>query len=157
MNGIRGYFLSVVAAAVICAIANSLSIKGTSQAVVKLMTGILLTFTVIRPLGQLELKDVSAFLPSYSQEAEAAAADGEFFAKETIADIIKAESEAYILDKAAALNAELAVEVTVSDTEMPLPASVRLQGNVSPYARQRLQSVISQDLGIPEEEQLWME
>lgn len=157
MDGIRGYFLCVVAAAIICAVAGSLSIKGTSKAVVKLISGIFLTFTVIRPLAQLDLDDASAFLPSYSREAEAASAEGEFFANEALADIIKAESEAYILDKAAALNAALSVEVTVSDAEMPLPVSARLHGNVSPYVRQRLQSVISQDLGIPEEEQLWMQ
>lgn len=155
MDVIRQYFLSVVTAAVFCGIVNSLTKKRTSQAVVKLLAGIFLTFTVIRPLAQLDLEDVK--LPSFTDDAQYAALEGEILARETMVDIIKSETEAYILDKAGALDAELSVEVFLSKEDTPIPVSVRLSGSISPYGKQRLQAIISSDLGIPEEDQLWME
>lgn len=157
MEEIRKYLLSVVVAAVCCGIISSLTKKGSSHGILKLLTGIFLTFTLIRPLARLELKDVTSFLPTFSHKAEEAAADGKIFAWEAAASIIKEESEAYILDKAEALNVSITAEVTLDESDIPAPASVRLCGNVSPYIRQRLQSIIAQDLGIPQEDQIWME
>ena len=55
MDSIRQYLLSITAAAVICAIINALSgKKGTTSAVVKLLSGLFLTLSVISPLLNLE-------------------------------------------------------------------------------------------------------
>jgi hypothetical protein len=59
------------------------------------------------------------------------------------------------LDKAQALNTALEVEVTLSDDEIPIPVKVRLSGKVSPYAKGRLQQIISEELGIERENQIW--
>jgi hypothetical protein len=68
---------------------------------------------------------------------------------------IKARSEAYILDKAAELALSVEVEVTLSNDEIPLPVSVRVSGKASNYAKSRLQAIITQDLGINKEHQVW--
>ena len=70
-----------------------------------------------------------------------------------MADIIKAETEAYILDKASQLNVELSVEVTIDEEN--IPTAVTLSGEVSPYARRQLQEIIESDLGIAKENQRW--
>ena len=55
----------------------------------------------------------------YMDDAEDAAAMGENLARDSMADIIKEETEAYILDKAADLHANLRVEVTVGEDNLP--------------------------------------
>ena len=68
---------------------------------------------------------------------------------------IKAQTEAYILDKAAALEVTLLVEVEMSDEPIPVPCGVRLAGDVSPHAKNKLSGIITEDLGIEKERQQW--
>ena len=88
-------------------------------------------------------------------DAEDAAAMGENLARDSMADIIKEETEAYILDKAADLHANLRVEVAVGEDN--LPAAVTISGEASPYARRQIQAMIANDLGISKENQKWKE
>lgn len=155
MDALRQYVISVVAAAIVCGIVTGVMKEGTAQAVVKLICGLFLTFAVLRPIARLDLADLGNFGLSLSRDAEQAAAVGENLARDALADIIKRETEAYILDKAAALNLSLEAEVTVSDSDPPVPMAVRISGNASPYARLRLQNLIQEELGISKENQLW--
>jgi len=50
---------------------------------------------------------------------------------------------------------KLDVEVELGDCE-PVPASVRITGPASPYARTQLQKRITDELGIPKERQQWI-
>lgn len=70
-------------------------------------------------------------------------------------EIIKAEAEAYILDKAGSYGLQLEVCVTLREDDIPVPESVCIAGAVSPYARTRLEILIENELGIPKERQLW--
>lgn len=90
----------------------------------------------------------------YMDDAEDAAAMGENLARDSMADIIKEETEAYILDKAADLHANLRVEVTIGEDN--LPAAVTISGEASPYARRQIQAMIANDLGISKENQKWI-
>lgn len=155
MEDLRQYVISVVVAAILCGIVTGLIRNGTAKEIVKLVCGIFLAFTVIHPIAGFDIASLSDFRFSYSEDAAQAAALGENLADESLRDIIKTESEAYILDKAEALNAELTVEITVSDDDTPVPISAKLCGEISPYARQQLQSILQSDLGIAKENQLW--
>ena len=79
---------------------------------------------------------------------------GENLARDSMADIIKEETEAYILDKAADLHANLRVEVAVGEDN--LPAAFTISGEASPYARRQIQAMIANDLGISKENQKWI-
>ena len=94
------------------------------------------------------------FSLGYMGDAEDAAAMGENLARDSMADIIKEETEAYILDKAADLHANLHVEVIVGEDN--LPTAVTLSGEASPYARRQIQAIIANDLGISKENQKWI-
>lgn len=157
MDSIRAYLLSVIAAALICGIINRiLDGKGANGAVSKLMTGLFMAFTLISPVLELRFDTISDFTAAYASDADAAAAAGVSVTKIALKDIIKSRTEAYILDKAAAMNVSLSVEVTLSDDEIPSPISVRLSGSVAPYAKIRLQSILEDDLGIDKEHQTWI-
>lgn len=156
MEGLKAYLVSVTAASIICGIVNSLAgKKGTVSSVLKLLTGLFLALTVIRPVIRLSISEFDLYLDSITAKADAAVADGEIIAFQELAAIIKTETEAYILDKAASLGVDLEVEVILSDTAPPLPTEVLLTGAVSPYAKVQLSEMIAAELGIPREAQRW--
>ena len=76
-------------------------------------------------------------------------------AYQAMTELIKEKSQAYILDKAAELDASITADVTISEEELPKPLSVVISGQVSPYNRKRLESILETDLGIAKENQVW--
>lgn len=155
MELLRHTILAVTAAALICGILSGLVQNGAAKELIKLLAGLFMTVTLLGPLLKLDLSKFDWDLQSYIQEGESQAAQGQAIAEEAKRSIIKAEAEAYILDKAAALDAELTVEVTLGQGEDPAPQGAVLYGTVSPYARRQLEQVMATDLGIPLEEQRW--
>lgn len=120
----------------------------------KLICGLFLAYTVLSPISRVDFSNLPDFSLGYMGDAEDAAAMGENLARDSMADIIKEETEAYILDKAADLHANLHVEVTVGEDN--LPTAVTLSGEASPYARRQIQAIIANDLGIAKENQKWI-
>ncbi len=157
MEALRQYLLSVTAAALICGILDKLLAgKGTAAAIGKMMAGIFLALTVISPFAKLKLDTLEDLTMDFRLEASEAVADGQMQTNSALADIIKQRTEAYILDKAEELCVALTVQVEISREEIPVPVSVRLQGNISPYAKGRLQKDIEDNLGVPKEKQIWI-
>lgn len=158
MEGIRNYLVSVIAASILCAcIRVFFDEKSSSGKVSRLICGLFLAFTVIAPVADIKITDFALFAVDLEAEARAVSAAGEEFSQNAMAQIIISKTEAYILDKAQAMGAELTVLVEIGDPAQPVPTRVQIRGNVSPYARSELQRIIAEDLGIPKEDQLWME
>lgn len=156
MDGIREYLISVTAAAVLCGILKSLiGEKGNSAAHVRLICGIFLALTVIRPLKELNLRDFSLLPAGLMEEARATSGEGEEYTRQAKEDLIKQQCEAYILDKAQTLEASIQVEILISQEGEPIPAGSIITGNLSPYARNQLSKTLEKDLGIPQEDQKW--
>lgn len=157
MDEIREYLIQVTAAALICGIINTIvGKKGSVAATVRVMTVILMTVTMASPLVKLRISGVSDFLRDIRFQSEAYTQQGSDASKETMQTIIKERAEAYILDKAASLGADIRVELVLSDDALPVPESVTLRGAVSPAGKRKLQEWIRDDLGIPLEEQKWI-
>lgn len=156
IEDIRNYLFSVVAAALICGIVKRLlGDKGIQGAVAKLLTGIFLALTVVSPLKKVSVGHLTDIMEDYRKDGLSAAAMGEEMTRQALAQSIKAKSEAYILDKAAALEVTLEVEVEVTDEDLPVPCQVYMKGRVSPYAKNKLSGIITDDLGIEKEHQIW--
>ena len=157
MEAVGRYIVSVSAAAILCGILKSiLPSKSTNATLLNLAYGIFLSLVAIQPLAKIDLDALPVIQDTYLAEAQAASAQGQFLAQDTLGDIIKSQAEAYILDKARKLNVNLVVEVTLSDGDPPAPTSVRLTGKISPYAKGCLETTIQEDLGIPKENQIWI-
>lgn len=157
MNGLGQYILSVGLAALIVGILTSFTdSKSATGTLIRMVCGLFLAFTVIKPVASLNFDHLEAFAQSYGEAGEASAARGEAIADEALREIIKQETEAYILDKAGSYQCQLSVEVTVGDGDVPVPDSVRISGSISPYARSQLQKFLEDELGIPKEQQLWI-
>lgn len=156
MTMLREYLIGVVAAALICCLVKALAgEKGTAAAVIKMLCGVYLCVSVAAPLGQFRISDLSDIAKDYQQSGQEAASYGEKLSAEAMAGIIKAETEAYILDKATSLDADIRVEVILSDISPYEPCAVTVTGKVSPYARTVLSGILETDLGIGKESQKW--
>lgn len=153
MESLRQYILAVVSVALISSILMSLVQNGFAKELIRLICGLFLTLIVIQPIINFDFGVFAEYSASFAKDAEAVAAVGDSMAKEAMGDIIKSESEAYILDKAASMNADITVDITVSDAQLPERAT--LSGNLSPYARERLETILESDLGITKENQVW--
>ncbi len=156
MDTIRDYLLAIVAAAIICGIVTKfLGEKGAQGTLAKMICGLFLTFTLVRPIADFQIGDITDITDWYSGEADRAVSAGTSMTKNALRQCIKARAEAYILDKAEQMRAELTVQIELSEDDIPVPKSIQLTGNVSPYTKNRLQTIIKEDLGIDKEHQKW--
>lgn len=157
MEAIGKYILSVTAASILLGIAQTLvGKKGGSATLVRLIGGLFLAFTVIAPLADVDLGAVFDAPWDFAQQGSTIVAQGEQISRDELRRIIKQRCEAYILDRASTLHTQLEVEVTLSQDDVPFPTAVRLRGSVSPYTKTILQQWLSEDMGIPRENQIWI-
>lgn len=154
MRALGEYVVSLTAAAMLSGILMALIREGTARKILRLVCGVFLTVTALTPLVRGNLPDLSFFETDWLTLGEAAAASGEEMALDARTSFIKEGLEAYILDKASAFEADLRAEITLDADGMPI--SVILTGKASQSAREALEAVITEDLGIPKEDQKWI-
>ena len=149
--------LSVIASALFCAVVIGLvGEKSAHAGIVKMLAGIFMAIVVILPLKRFDFSDISSAMTSFQENGEAYSFAGTQYAKEELRKVIKQQTEAYILTKAASMDLSIEVEVTLDENEPPAPKSVVIKGTVPPYAKSKLQTVITEDLGIAKENQTWI-
>lgn len=157
MTDLRQYLLSVITAAVLCSVLLTLTEKNSaSGGLLRILCGMFMVAAFLSPIVNLRLGNMELYFAEMQSEVGAAVNAGTASAEEALSDIIKARSEAYILDKAESMGLSISVEVVLSDDELPQPGSVRIRGTVPPYARAQLRAWIRDTMGIGEEYQLWM-
>lgn len=156
MESIREYMIRLLSAGIICSvIVKWVPLKGSSGRIIRMLAGIFMTITMFSPLIDLKLIDPDGYFSWIRQDAQLAVAQGQDAARESSAVIIKEQLEAYILDKASLWDLELSVEVTLDDSDPPVPVAVVLRGAASPYARKQMSEWLVRELGIEEENQQW--
>ncbi len=156
MDSIRGYVISVVCAAIVSAIATNIcSSKGTTGTIIRLLAGILMAVTVISPLASLRFEQLVSGMDEVTASAQRAARDGTLQADEVESQVIRQQMQAYVADRAAEFDAEITVDIVLSENAPHLPQQIMITGNISPYARKQLCEIIRDELGIPEDEQHW--
>ncbi len=155
MDGVQQYILSVTIIALLCGILSRLIKYGSKKECMRLLSGLVLAITVLRPLARFRIDELNRDWFPDTKAGRTATEYGEKIAQEAMAEIIKAESESYILDKASEMNIAITANVTVSDQQMPVPIAVELAGTVPPYLRLRLEDMIQDSLGIAKEDQRW--
>ena len=156
MDQIRQYLISVTVAAIICSILAAFTEKkSTHNSLIRLLCGLFLSVTIISPWMDFTVNDITGYLDDIKLDASGVVTNGMEEANASRDAIIKGQTEAYILDKASAMQLDITVEVSLSDSDPPIPNAVLLTGAASPYAKQSLKRIITNDLGIPEENQRW--
>ena len=148
------YVLSLVTAALIGGIVTGFFPDGSFRRLLRLLCGVFLLTVVLAPVSALEMPDLDSWLAGLDMDAWDAVQQGEDYVALRRREGICERLEAYILDKAADLHANLRVEVAVGEDN--LPAAVTISGEASPYARRQIQAMIANDLGISKENQKWI-
>ena len=157
MDAIRGYILSVTAAAVLCAMICAVGgEKGHGVTLRKVLCGVFLAITVVAPLSRIRLPDSGEISDFFFADGEAAVTSGRVQAQNELREGIKSRAEAYILDKAERLSLSLTVQVELTEDPMPVPCAVRLTGAASPYAKAALSAFLEEEFGIAKENQKWI-
>lgn len=157
MVGLRAFVVNITATALICALVMRLTHgSGTVKLVMKLLCGMVLAVSLLKPINALEFADIEQYMARFQFQADQAVQWGEDSASLTWRESISQGVETYILEKAKTLKVDLDVEVELSEEEVPIPVGVSLVGKISPYAKSVLSDTISQDLNIPKEKQIWI-
>lgn len=156
MGYLSEFILGISATALICAVILCFSEKSPLAPLLKLICGLVLAFALVDPILHLSAGNWQALGIDIREDGSIAAEEGQLRAKKEMAQIIKEETEAYILDKAKAFDLDLRVTVLLNDLPMPAPVGVILEGMVSPYGKANLSRIIREELGIREENQQWI-
>ena len=94
MGAFKDYLLSVTAAALICGFVSSLAGKNSSiSKLVKLLCGLFLTATVIKPLVDVRIENIYDFTDSLTDGSDLAVSQGENMASEEMKRIIKQKTQ----------------------------------------------------------------
>ena len=156
MESLTQYITSIVVVGILSALLLHLvNRKSVTTQLIKMMCGIFMIFVVISPLTRLSIGEYISFFEEIHWDALSVTAEGERYSQDRLRQSIKEKTEAYILDKAMLLGADIHVSVSCNTTDFPKPEYVELSGNASPYVKGKLQQIISKDIGIPEDNQIW--
>ena len=156
MDFIKQYLLSILAAAIICAIITKLTRHHQAiSGIIKMITTIFLSVTVFTPLLNLKVCNQFALPDQLSLKADEIISSAQTDIKNQTEEIIISQTETYILEKAALYDADINVSIGL-DSDTGVPASVTLRGMVAPATKQRIQHFLVEEVGIPEEDQVWI-
>lgn len=151
---LRQYIYSVICVAIVCTIGQHMA--GGKNGNVKFATGLILIIAVISPLVNIDRISFDNIYPQITENGNWIVAEGKQIAMEEASGYIREQTESYILNVASELGANIRVNVDVSKEEPMIPVSVHISGKVSPYAKECLKDSIRMDLGISEENQVWI-
>lgn len=156
---IRNWLMGVTCAAMLLALADSLTPEGSVKRVCRLAGGAVLLLAAIGPVAGLEEGDLSRITGEYQTRAEEYRQALDEETENLYESIIAEETAAYILDKAEQLGVTCRVTVTVGWERdgTARPAAVAVHGTWSQEQKAALTRVICSDLGIPEEMQYYKE
>ena len=151
MDTLRQYILSVICAAIVCGMLQLL----LGGSVMKLFAGLVVTIVAISPIlkGELQL-DMN--WNEIAVDSRWAIKEGEDTALRQMSEHIKTQTQSYIISRAEELDAEISVEVELSDHVPPVPAAVTVWGDVAPYTKKQLARYMEKELGIDEDQQRWI-
>lgn len=145
------WLMRLVCAAIICAVIRA--IAGEGQGLRKLICGMYLALTVLSVPMELELPE---FDPErITREAASAVREGAQQADSDREAIIIEAFQAYIWNEAAGLCPDLEVRVELGEDQTP--ETVILTGTAEPDRRARLTQKLAQELGIREEDVIWIQ
>lgn len=160
MELIKNWFIGVTCAAMLVAVADSLTPEGAVKKLGKLTGGIVLLLAVLHPLIGLDYETFSLNLTenrsALSEYSEQEATD---LNTQLMKTIIVEKTGAYILDKANALGADCtaAVVCDVGEDDLPYPVAVTVTGKLTESQREALSREIEAELAIPPEMQTFEE
>ena len=156
MEALRTYLLGIAVTAVAVTLLSALLKEGVIRRAVQLAGGVVLILAVLGPLLRNGLDAFGSYLAELKMREDALQTGIEVENTDVLERIIRRETEAYILDKAAALGAEVTVTVTVEQGgHYPYPYTATVEGKLTDAQRNALSEDLELSLAIPKERQVF--
>ena len=153
---IKEYLFSICVAAIISSVIKHLIGKNTANSkIIKMISGVFMAMAVLAPMVDFRLTDYKKYYNNFQLDAQSFTEIGESIGKEERNQIILEQTQAYIISEASRLGVAVDVRVSLSKGDPPVPESVDLSGNVSPYMKSRINELITQRLDVSEEKIQW--
>ena len=158
MGAVRSWLLTVIAASLICALADALMPPGAVRRVGRLVCGLVLLGAILSPLARLDLSGSQRWLQDYLASLENREAELAETVNEQMKVIIEQEYAAYIVDKAAELGWTCTARVACERSEegLYLPVRTEVTGPQTAGVPAQLVRSIAEDLGVPKEAQVYI-
>ena len=158
MELLRAWLTGITAAAILCALANSLMPEGAVRRVGKLACGLVMLSAVLRPLVEVEALSPGDLLEDYQAQAAVQTQALEEGRNTALKSIIEQEFAAYIVDKAAQMGAACTAQVTcqLGEDGVFLPQSAAVQGSFTPQQQEDLARILEEELAIPRARQSFL-
>ena len=153
MDGIREFALTLICTALACGILMQLLPGGTTGKLLRTVCSAVMLSVLLAPLCRMEMPDFEGFLEEFSASGEEIAQTGADMMEQERIVLIKAGLEAYLLNRAEELNCPVRADIRLNAEGYP--DWIHVTGAISEDQRRQLSSIISNDLGIPEENQQW--
>ena len=150
---LREWLLAVVTVTLLLSVAQTIIPEGSIRKISSFTGGLILLAVLLQPVLSTDIGRLRLDFSDYTDAIEERQEELESAQEEEMAAIIAEKTQAYILDKADALGLELTVRVQTQPGEdgVPCPAAVEVDGPRS----EELAAYMEQELGIPEERQVW--
>lgn len=145
---------SLVVCAFVCGLICQVPGTGKRKELFRVICGTVLAIYCLQPLSDIRWEDFSRIPLEFRDQADVCIGEGQRLAAKEEKRIIAGACEAYILDKAKELGAEIQIEISLNPEGLPVCAV--LGGEADPETQRTLQRILSEDLGIPKENQAWI-
>lgn len=155
METLGRYLVSVSSICLFCGVLQSFFTEKWLKKLGRLLSGILICMAILVPLPKfhlVEMPEISAWV----DEGQQAVLWGEEYRADQLAQSIKAETEAYILDKAGELGMCVSAEVSFQNADVPAPKSCIIKGKYTGQQKLAMEQILFLDLGIAKEDQTWI-
>ena len=156
LDVIRQWLLGITCAALVIAMAESLTPDGAIRKMGRLTGGLILLLAMIQPLLSLDEGALTRALTEYRFSLDSYSRDLEEENWSLMKDIIEERSGAYIQDKAESMGIDCQVLVeSVDEGDWPVPESVTVFGTLTEDQQASLTRAIEADFAIPAERQYY--
>ena len=158
-EAVRQWLLGVACTALLLAVADSLAPEGSVKRVCRMAGRLALLLAAVSPLLRLDSGVLDNMLEEYrtavrSYEEALEEQNNSFYQT-----VIGESTAAYIVDKAEKMGISCQAEVTISYDEngVPCPWEVTARGDWTDEARETLERLLEDDLGVPPQRQHYEE
>ena len=158
IGAVRSWLLAVISVSLLCAVAGALMPQGGVKRVGRLVCGLVLLAAVLSPLTELDVEAGQRWLASFMADVSGQEAELRETVNSQMKTIIEQKYAAYIVDKATRLGLTCSARVECRETEegLYLPVRAEVTGSWTVGAQDRLSQVLSEDLGIPAQSQIYI-
>lgn len=149
----KQYILSIIACVFSCGMIVQILPNSKRRTMIHLAFRTVLVVILLQPLSGIKLGEFLHISSFENDSAELYIQDGEEAARAAKNEYIKSSCEAYILSRAEQLGYELNIQISLDENLLPFTAEI--EGALNENEQMQLQDILTDDLGIPKENQLW--